>query len=224
MSASLEILYVDDEVAVINKASGLIVHRGWAQDRVVAMTLLRDELGRYVYPVHRLDRSTSGALLFALSPASARALQQQFTEQSIQKVYLALTRGITPERGQIDHPLARDKDSEAKAARTDFVRIATFERYSLVEARPHTGRLHQIRRHFKHLSHPLIGDVRYGKGEHNRLFRTRFNLHRLALHATSIQFRHPKDGRTLHIQAPLPLDLAQAFAAMKLPFGSNSPA
>jgi tRNA pseudouridine65 synthase len=210
----LDLIQVDDRIAVVCKASGLLVHRGWARDRVVAMTLLRDRLGRHVYPVHRLDRGTSGVLVFALDSASARALQEQFEANRVRKSYLALTRGVTDESGTIDHPLAREKHLERRPAVTDYRRLATFERYSLIEARPRSGRLHQIRRHFKHISHHLIGDVRYGKGEHNRIFRERFGLHRLALHARSIEFEHPHTGETMRFTADLPDDLAKPFAEM----------
>ncbi len=212
----LNLLYDDDDIAVVLKPSGISVHRGWDRERVVVMTLLRDLLGRYVYPVHRLDRSTSGALLFALSSAAARALQQQFESQRIHKTYIALTRGITEEHGTIDHSLAKEKDAPRRAATTDYRRLGRFERYSLIEAKPRTGRLHQIRRHFKHISHPLIGDVRYGKGEHNRIFRERFGLHRLALHAITLRFFHPRTGLEMHIHAPLTEDLARPLRAMAL--------
>lgn len=212
----IDLLHVDDDIAVVQKPSGMLVHRGWARDAVVAMTLLRDHLGQYVYPVHRLDRSTSGALLFALSKEAARGLQAQFEASTIHKRYIALVRGITPESGTIDHPLAPDKTSEHRPAITDYSQLGTFERYSLIEARPRTGRLHQIRRHLKHLSHPLIGDVRYGKGEHNRIFRERFGLHRLALHALSIEFAHPRTSEQMSVHAPVPLDLSGPFEQMGL--------
>ncbi|MDP9120657.1 MAG: pseudouridine synthase, partial [Acidobacteriota bacterium] len=123
--------------------------------------------------------------------------------------------------GVIDHPIPRRPDGPRVAAVTEFRRLATFERYSLVEALPRTGRLHQIRRHFKHLSHPLIGDVRYGKGEHNRLFRSRFGLHRLALHALELAFEHPVERVPLRLVAPLPEDLAGPLRAMGLPVPSG---
>ncbi|HEY0783640.1 MAG TPA: pseudouridine synthase, partial [Thermoanaerobaculia bacterium] len=165
----MPILYQDDALVVVDKPSGLVVHRGWGQDRVVAMTLVREALGRHVFPVHRLDRGTSGALVFALSPEIARLLQQRFEAGLVEKRYLALVRGVPPETGVIDHPIPREPDGPRVPAVTEFHRLATFERYALLEVVPKTGRLHQIRRHLKHLSHPLIGDVRYGKGEHNRL-------------------------------------------------------
>ena len=171
-------------------------------------------MGRHVYPVHRLDRATSGALLLALDPGTARRLQEQWEGGRVEKRYLALVRGIPPESGVIDSPVPRAAGGPRVPAVTEFRRLATFERYALVEARPLTGRLHQIRRHLKHISHPLIGDVRYGKGEHNRLFRERFGLHRLALHALSLAFDHPETGERLRIVAPVPEDLAGPLAAM----------
>lgn len=213
----MEILFRDPHLVAVDKPPGLAVHRGWSQDRQVAMTLVRDTVGQWVYPIHRLDRATSGVLLFALEPEGVTKVQAQFQDGTVEKLYLALVRGITPEAGTIDHPVPRTKNGPRVDAVTDFRRLGTFERYSLVEARPRTGRLHQIRRHFKHLSHPLIGDVRYGKGEHNRLFRERFGLHRLALHASQLAFTHPFSGEPVILRAPLPADLAGPFEAMGLP-------
>lgn len=216
------LLYADDVLAAVNKPSGLIVHRGLGTDKVVVMTLLRDQLGgRHVYPVHRLDRGTSGALLFALSPETARMLQSSFESGEVNKRYLALVRGICPEKAHIDHPVPRCEDGERVDAVTDVRRLGVVHleigSFSLVEATPFTGRYHQIRRHLKHLNHPLVGDVRYGKGEINRFFRERFGLHRLALHAASIRFPHPASGRMLSVEAPIPDDLAAVFGL----FGSS---
>lgn len=224
---ALEILHLDDDVVVVDKPSGMLVHRGWDNDRVVAMTEARNALGRWVYPVHRLDRPTSGALVFALSKEAAAALSGAFAERRVHKRYLALARGITPEEGQIDHPVPRTIKGTRVDAVTDFNRLGTFERYSLVEAFPRTGRLHQIRRHFKHISHPLIGDVNYGRGEHNRLFRQRFGFHRLALHAATLTFPHPATGVDLAIEAPVTgslLELLQATGLdATLPSAAQSP-
>jgi tRNA pseudouridine65 synthase len=200
----------------VDKPAGLAVHRGAARDRTVALQLVRDHVGQHVHAVHRLDRATSGVLLFALDPDTARRMQEQFEAGGVEKRYLVLVRGIPPEAGVIDHPIPRDEDGPRVPAVTEFRRLAVFERYALVEARPRTGRRHQIRRHFKHLSHPLIGDVRYGKGEHNRLFRERFGLHRLALHALELAFDHPETGERLRITAPVPEDLAGPLRAMGL--------
>jgi tRNA pseudouridine65 synthase len=207
-------MYRDGVLLVVSKPSGMAVHRGWSREKIVALQVARDQAGRHVYPVHRLDRATSGALLLAFDPGTARRLQEQLEAGEVTKRYIALVRGIPPETGVIDHPIPRAPDGPRVPAVTEYRRLATFERYALVEVLPRTGRLHQIRRHFKHLSHPLIGDVRYGKGEHNRLFRERFGLHRLALHALELGFDHPVTGERLRIAAPVPEDLAGPLRAM----------
>lgn len=213
---NLTILYQDPRLVVVNKPSGLLVHRGWAQDPVVTMTLLRDTLGKAVFPVHRLDRGTSGALVLALDPSTATRLQRLFAEGQVRKRYLALVRGIPPERGLIDHPVPRSEDGPRVPAQTEYRRLATFERFALVEAAPKTGRLHQIRRHFKHISHPIVGDVNYGKGEINREFRARFGLSRIALHALELAFEDPHTGQALEVRAPLPPDLEEPLSQMGL--------
>ncbi|TNF32221.1 MAG: pseudouridylate synthase [Deltaproteobacteria bacterium] len=226
MSAApdIEILHRDEALVVIAKPSGLAVHKGWAKADHYAMTATRDALGQWVYPVHRLDQATSGALLFALSPELAEALAAQFRAHTIEKRYLALVRGVPPEALLIDRPLARDKGAELLPARTSVRRLWIFERrYSLVEARPESGRQHQIRRHLKGATHPLIGDVRYGKGDHNRLFRDRFGLHRLALHAARLSFDHPVSGERLTVAAPVPEDLAGPLRAMGCPESALAP-
>ena len=210
----IPLLHHDDHLVVVNKPSGLAVHRGMSREKIVVLQLVRNLVGRHVYPVHRLDRATSGALLLALNPGTARLLQEQWESGGVEKRYLALVRGIPPEEGVIDSPVPRSPQGLRVPAVTEFRRLAVFERYALMEARPLTGRLHQIRRHFKHISHPLIGDVRYGKGEHNRLFRERFGLHRLALHALSLEFDHPATGERVRITASVPEDLAGPLRAM----------
>ncbi len=207
----LEILYQDEDVVAVNKPSGMLVHRGWANDKVVAMTALRDQIGQWVYPVHRLDRGSSGALLFALSSEVAATLGLAFTERRIHKLYLALLRGVPEEVGIIDHDIPKKEGGPKVSSQTSYRRLGVSGRYSLVEAMPRTGRLHQIRRHFKHISCPLIGDVKYGKGEHNRHFRTNYNLHRLALHSHGLALDHPTSGERLELRAPLPEDLASAL-------------
>ena len=215
------ILYRDEHLVAAKKPSGLLVHRGWARDETVLMTLVRDSIGRRVHPLHRLDRGTSGVVLFALDPRTAAAFQEQLRAGEVKKRYLALVRGIPPDQGTIDHPVPKDPKAkgpnrERLDAVTDFERLAISGRYALIEARPRTGRVHQIRRHMKHCSWHIIGDVNYGKGEHNRLFRERYALHRLALHAFELSFAHPVSGETVTIQASLPDDLAQALRKLEL--------
>jgi tRNA pseudouridine65 synthase len=210
----LEILYRDAELVAVAKPAGQIVHRGWARDGVPVLQALRDQIGQHVYPVHRLDRATSGVLLFALSGEIARVVQQEFEAHAVDKRYLALCRGHDADLVCVDHPLAKEPGGVERQATTDLSLLGSFERYGLFEARPRTGRLHQIRRHLKHASHPIIGDVRYGKGEHNRIFRERFNFHRLALHASVLHLRHPRTGQPLTLHAPLPSDFAELLTTL----------
>jgi tRNA pseudouridine65 synthase len=213
----LRILVRDAYLVVVDKPAGLAVHRGWAPERDVAMTRVRDAIGAHVYPVHRLDRGTSGVLVFALSSEVASAFSRLFETAGMEKTYLALVRSVPPESGIIDHPLppGEDRDEPRVPARTAFVRREVFGRYSLVEARPETGRLHQIRRHLKHIGCPIIGDVRYGKGEHNRYFREHFALHRMFLHALRIRFPHPVTGVSMDVEAPLPPELASTLEGLR---------
>lgn len=213
-SPDIELLYVDEHLVVANKPSGLLVHRGWDRDDDVAMFRVRDAIGQHVHPVHRLDRGTSGALLFARSPEIAAALATSFQERRVEKVYLALVRGHLAERaGIIDRPVPKGEGAERVPAVTRYEVVARsqVERCSLVRAMPETGRLHQIRRHLRHLGHPLVGDVNYGSGEINRHYRAQYALHRLALHAVTLGFVHPISGSMLHVVAPLPEDFASVL-------------
>jgi len=213
----LQILHRDEALCAIMKPSGLAVHRGWAAADHYALDLLRDQLGARVYPVHRLDQPTSGVLVFALSPEVAGTLGEALMARTVDKRYLALVRGIAPEALRLEHPV-KDDNGAPRPAVTDLRRLWIFRRrYSLVEARPRTGRTHQIRRHLKHLSCPIIGDTSYGKSEHNRLFAAEFDLGRLALHAAAITFAHPVSGASLTITAPLPPDLLGPLTAMGCP-------
>lgn len=208
-------LYRDEHLVVVNKPSGLSVHRGWDGDAVNALTLTRGLVGRHVYPVHRLDRPTSGALVFALDSETAARLQDHFRAHTVGKRYLAVARGIVPEAIRIDHPVPREPEGERVDAVTNVRRLELVEeRYSLIEACPETGRLHQIRRHLKHLSHPLVGDTRYGDGAINRACRERFGLARLALHALGITFAHPHRDERISVLAPPPDDLREPLARM----------
>jgi tRNA pseudouridine65 synthase len=216
-TAALTILFRDQSLIAVDKPAGLAVHRGWAREREVAMVRLRDQMGARVFPVHRLDRATSGVLLFALTAEMAAKVCESFARGMVEKTYLALVRGVPPEEILVDHPLPPGEDTHAPrvSARTMVFRREVFGRYSLVEARPLTGRLHQVRRHLKHISCPLIGDVNYGKGEHNRLFRERYGLHRLFLHATRLRLPHPAQDGQVDITSPLPADLAAVLQALR---------
>ncbi|MBQ0796042.1 tRNA pseudouridine(65) synthase TruC [Zhongshania sp.] len=220
----LDILYQDEHIVAINKPSGLLVHRSPIDrhETRFAIQILRDQIGQYVYPAHRLDKPTSGVLLFGLSAEVARDLGQIFTKQQIKKSYIAVVRGHCPDAGHIDHALtevtdqriAKSKTAEAQAAITDFrllgkhqidVEIETYpqSRYSLLELQPHTGRRHQLRRHLKHISHPIIGDAKYGRGRHNRYFAAQLDCPRLLLHAAQQCFLHPVTGHPIKINATI---------------------
>ena len=216
---SIDLLYADEHLVVAQKPSGLLVHRGWDNDDDVAMFRVRDAIGGYVYPVHRLDRGTSGALVFARTKAAASALAQAFENGAVEKSYLALVRGAPPESGTIDHAIQKREDGPRVPAVTRFRVVARspVDRCSLVEASPETGRLHQIRRHLRHIDHPLVGDVNYGSGVINRHYRARYGLHRLALHARRVAFAHPETGVRVDVVAPVPADLAGPFLALGLP-------
>lgn len=220
-----EWLHVDEHVAVINKPSGLLVHRGWDDDDDVALFRVRDALGgQHVHPVHRLDRGTSGALMFARTREAAARLAQAFEAGAVDKLYLALVRGVAPEAGVIDYAIPKKEDGPRVPAVTHFLRVgaSSVERCSLVAAAPKTGRLHQIRRHLRHIHHPLIGDVKYGSGVINRHYRAGYALHRLALHALTLAFEHPITGERVEVRAPVPEDLAGALHALGLGQGLDS--
>jgi len=222
----LEILYKDENLVAINKPSGLLVHKSMIDRHEIyfAMKMLRDQIGMWVYPIHRLDKPTSGVLLFALNSDTARVMSEQFQAHTIEKMYIAVVRGYTDAEGFIDYPLSvkldkitdkkANKEKEAEEAQTHYKRLAIVEiphavgryeksRYSLVELLPKTGRKHQLRRHMKHLSHHMLGDTKYGRGEHNKMIREHYNCHRLLLHAISLEFTHPYSDEVIVLKATL---------------------
>jgi tRNA pseudouridine65 synthase len=206
------ILHRDSRCVAVDKPPGVATHRGWADDDDALLQRVRDEVGAYVYPVNRLDRGASGIVLFALDRDAARAFAAAWDEAD--KAYLAITRGHPPAELVIDHAIPRAPGEERVPAVTHVRCLETFGRYALALARPRTGRLHQIRRHLKHISCPIIGDVRYGKGEHNRIFRTQHGLFRLALHAAALSVPHP-DGGVLRVECALAPDLTAALASCR---------
>ena len=241
MPERLTILFRDEHIVVIDKPPGLLVHRSEIDrhETRFAIQILRNQIGRRVWAAHRLDRGTSGALLFALDGEVASALGRQFAAGTVEKRYWAVVRGHPPDTGIIDHPLSRQRDpyafagthssTEAQAAVTSYRRLAEIElpvavdrypssRYALLELDPVTGRRHQLRRHLKHISHPIIGDSTYGKGRHNRHFAEHLGCRRLLLACTQISFDHPLTGRRMKIEAPV----SGEFAAILARFGWDS--
>ncbi|MDO4697697.1 MAG: tRNA pseudouridine(65) synthase TruC [Pasteurellaceae bacterium] len=230
---ALEILYRDDDLIAINKPAGMLVHRSWLDkhETQFAMQTLRDQIGQHVFPIHRLDRPTSGVLLFALNSEMARQMSEQFEHHQIQKSYLAVVRGYLLGEGRVDYPLKvqldkiADKFSQAKEpqpAITDYQSLAQVEmpypagkfataRYSLVQLFPQTGRKHQLRRHLKHLFHPIMGDTNYGDLHQNRALIANIGCDRLFLHANELRFTHPKNLQKIAIKAPLDQQWRQLF-------------
>ena len=201
------ILYQDDDLIVADKPPGLLVHRSReSSDRVFLLQMLRDQVGRYLYPVHRLDRAASGAIAFALSSETARQLQASLTSPTARKEYLALVRGSAADSGEIDRPLT-GANGEKKDALTRYEKLGEIYRSSLLRVRIFTGRRHQIRRHLAHLSHQLIGDTTYGKGKINRFLREEHGLPRMFLHCARLEFDHPQGGERVEVRAPLAEDL-----------------
>lgn len=219
----LEEVYRDRWLLAVHKPAGLLVHRSPIDRHETEFALQYARAlngGEHVYPVHRLDRPTSGLLLFARDPGTARALGKMFMSGSVKKTYLAMVRGWTPESGVIDHPLrehpadrrCKNEEQPVREARSCFRQLATVEipveiegypssRYSLVELKPETGRKHQLRRHMQHISHPIIGDTNYGRTRHNHYFAERFGQSRLMLAATAMAFMHPVTGQPVTLKS-----------------------
>lgn len=235
MPEQLPILWRDEHIVVIDKPPNLLVHRSEIDrhETRFAIQILRDQIGQRVWPAHRLDRGTSGVLLFGLSAEIASALGKQFAAGTVSKRYLAVVRGHPPLAGSIDHPLSRQRDDyefrgersseEAQSALTHYRRLAEIElpvavdrypssRYALLELEPVTGRRHQLRRHLKHIAHPIIGDATYGKGRHNRYFAEHLGCQRLLLACTQLAFDHPLSGQRIQTNAPVTGEFAGLLA------------
>jgi len=217
----LEILFQCEHLVAINKPNGLLVHRSpIASDAdVFAVQLLRDQLGQKVYPVHRLDRKTSGVLLFALDEATNSEMQRKFMQGEITKTYHAIVRGYTPDTGEIDYPLKRD-DGVTQDAVTNFETLMRTEvpfavgkhptsRYSLVKLNPVTGRMHQLRKHMAHILHPIIGDRPHGCNKQNRFFKEQLDMMQMMLHAVELGFVHPVTKQAVTIEAPYPAEFSR---------------
>ena len=222
----LTILYRDEAIVAIDKPAGLLVHRSRIDTRATefAVQKLRDQIGQPVFLVHRIDRPTSGVLLFALNPETARSLCEQFQNRTTLKTYSAIVRGRPPAQGVHDEPLIEKRDAvsdqqadENKPPQPAITEFRTMQSwtvpystgtypvswYSQVDITPKTGRRHQIRRHFNHMAFPLIGDTTHGDRRHNRLFRDVFGIRRLLLVARTLELTHPKTGQPVCIRAEL---------------------
>jgi tRNA pseudouridine65 synthase len=210
------IIYRDDNLVAINKPCRLLVHRTSIsdEDKVFALQLVRDLLGQRVYNLHRIDRPTSGVLLFALNNEMAALINEQFKEKKVKKTYIALVRGWFPQVTLLNYPVKNQKDALLDAE-THFNLLCKYElslpvepyetsRYSMIEAHPLTGRWHQIRQHLAHLRHYIINDRVHGTGGHNNMFTEHLGIADLFLHAHKLQFTHPLTGQEILIQAEFP--------------------
>lgn len=241
----LEVLYQDDVCVAINKPSGLLVHRSQIAFDVAenTVTTLTKQLGKYVLPAHRIDRPTSGVLLFAFTSEIARILTTDFELHRVTKSYLAIVRGHTDDSGTIDKPLVSeyqkhkhgaDDDEDEPVPQVGAEALTTYKtlghceipfsagkyptsRYSLVQAMPLTGRTHQIRRHLQHLRHPIIGDGKHGDHRHNHLFKDEFDIHRLLLVAHELEINHPVTGERLMLRASVGPEFDRALSVLGLP-------
>ena len=233
----LDVLYRDERLLAVYKPAGLLVHRS-AIDRHETrfmLQLLRDQVGRRVYPAHRLDKPTAGIMLFALDPELAALLTAAFTENRVRKTYLAVVRGWLEGAERIDYALREEldpitdrrarPDKPPQPAVTDWRCLGRVElphpvgrypsaRYSLLELRPQSGRKHQIRRHRKHIFHPVLGDTTHGDGRHNRFFRSHLNCHRLLLAALRLELEHPLSGAPLDLRAAPDVEFQRVLAAL----------
>lgn len=233
----IEILYEDEHLVAIHKPAGLLVHRSYLarRERFFAMQLTRDLVGCHVFPVHRLDRPTSGVLLFAKSSEVANALCEQFASHTIEKQYLALVRGNMHESGILDYALKveldelgdknADPNKAAQEAVTAYEPLLNTEipyqsgryptsRFALVRLSPKTGRKHQLRRHMAHLRHPIVGDTTHGDGKQNAFFREHFGINRLWLIAKKLTFAHPITQTRLSIETELESEWETVFAEL----------
>ncbi|MBC7885541.1 MAG: pseudouridylate synthase [Saprospiraceae bacterium] len=211
----MQILFEDDHLIAVNKPNGIFVHRTSLDPEATVFVVqeVRNIVGKHVYPVHRLDRKTSGVIVLAKSKEVQSELNSSFRDREIEKSYLAIVRGYTDEKGHIDYPLTNDS-GKIQEALTDFETLQHMEidlnsgtfptsRYSLIRIFPLTGRRHQIRRHLAHILHPIIGDRPHGCNKQNRFFLAQYQMNHMLLHAEIIKFVHPISRESIEIQAPL---------------------
>lgn len=234
---ALSITHIDNDIVVVHKPAGLLVHRTKIDkyETQFLLQLLRDQIGQQVFPVHRLDKPTSGLMVLALHKEAARKLTQLFTEKGVYKAYLAIVRGYVDDQ-VIDYPLKEelDKMTDAKAQQNKEAQEATTHltclsktelpfavsryqtgRFSLVKLEPKTGRKHQLRRHMAHIRHPILGDTTHGDGRQNRYAKEHMNLSRLALVASELRFSHPFSGENLSFSCELDDNLSEVFSFFK---------
>ncbi|MDG1331855.1 MAG: pseudouridine synthase [Crocinitomicaceae bacterium] len=224
----LKVLFEDEYLIAIHKPGGLLVHRTKiAKDAdEFALQILRDQIGQKVFPTHRLDRKTSGVLLFAKDEETNRSMQSQFMDQKVSKIYKAIVRGWTIDEGTIDYALTNDS-GKTQYAITHYKTLKKSEidlpngkfstaRFSLLELKPETGRMHQLRKHLAHIFHPIIGDRPHGCNKQNKLFKKHFDMMEMMLHAEKLKFKHPKSGEDTLIQSECEGEFKRMFLELQL--------
>lgn len=228
----IQVLFEDEELLIVNKPNNQLVHASYYARNIKEKSLiqtLKDKYNTSFFPIHRLDYKTSGALIIGKTSETARFVQSQFEEGTILKTYLALLRGYTADTGEVNSPVKNPNSGKYKEALTHFETLTRTEvaipvqpypqsRYSFVKFNPKTGRMHQLRKHANKISHPIIGDHKYGNRHHNRMFAEEFGLPNLFLHSYKIQFVHPASKKSIEIIAPLPDFWKQAFSELNIVF------
>lgn len=223
--SSIEIVYEDEYIIAVNKPNNFLIHNSHYARNIAEKTLLdvlQEQLNYPVYPLHRLDRKTSGIILFLKQKEFVAQFQDLFTTNTVTKTYYAIVRGFSPNAGTIDSPVKNDDTGVYKDAITDYKTIHSVElaipvhpydnsRYSLIELTPKTGRMHQLRKHLNKLNHPIVGDYKYGDRFHNRMFETEFNCIYMFLHAFAIHFKHPLSHQNISLSADFPSDWHKMF-------------
>ncbi|WP_299104587.1 pseudouridine synthase [uncultured Tenacibaculum sp.] len=226
---NLEIIYEDDFIIGVSKPNNMLVHHSDysknVSEEASLIQLLYSQIGHKLYPLHRLDRKTSGIILLSKAPEFVAEFQQLFYNSKIEKIYYGLVRGYSPQELLINTPVkGRDsnvyKDAETHLETKESIEINipvtpyNTARYSIVKLTPKTGRLHQLRIHMNKISFPLIGDPKYGDNNHNHMFKEKFDCNNLFLHAYSLEFTHPYTNKQVILKTPFPnhwIKIKEAF-------------
>ena len=223
---NVNIVYEDDFILCVSKPNNMLVHHAHHSRNVAdedsLLQVLDQQFNAKFYPIHRLDRRTSGIILMAKETKHVAPFQKLFTENAIQKTYYGVVRGHAPETKIIDSPVKgrdgkvhKDAETHLKTVHKVILEVPVkpydTSRYSLVELQPKTGRLHQLRIHMNKISHPLIGDAKYGDKNHNVMYDENFGWNNLFLHAHTLKFTHPFLNKEFTLKAEFPKDWSDLF-------------